>query len=91
MLHRNIDSASYLWEDILTEHPVDLLALRFAHDTYFYRGQAYQMRDSIARVLPHWKENMPHYGYLMGMHSFGLVETNLFAEAERVAKKVGLI
>jgi hypothetical protein len=85
---RNIDDASYLWEDILTDHPLDMLALRFAHDTYFYRGQQYEMRDSIARVLPYWRADMPLYGFLMGMHSFGLVETNLYPEAERVARKV---
>ncbi|XP_064642236.1 tetratricopeptide repeat protein 38-like [Lineus longissimus] len=82
-----MDDAAYLWEDILISYPLDMLALKFAHDTYFYNGLQYELMDSTARVLPHWKEDMPLYGYLMGMHSFGLVETNHFQEAERVAKK----
>ncbi|XP_005104787.1 tetratricopeptide repeat protein 38 [Aplysia californica] len=75
------------WEDILTEFPNDVLALKFAHDTYFYLGYSAQIRDSIARVLPHWKPTMPLYGYIHGMHSFGLEETNLYPEAEAAARK----
>lgn len=36
-----------------------MLALKFAHDAYFYMGAQMQMRDSVARVLPHWKPHMP--------------------------------
>ncbi|UYV81046.1 TTC38 [Cordylochernes scorpioides] len=79
--------AAELWETILIDHPSDMLAIKFAHDTYFYTGEQMQVRDSIARVLPYWNPTMPHYGYLHGMHAFGLVETNLFRQAELAAKK----
>ncbi|XP_013384664.1 tetratricopeptide repeat protein 38 isoform X2 [Lingula anatina] len=79
--------ACHVWEDILVAHPTDMLALKFAHDSYFYLGYQPHMRDSIARVLPYWKPTMPLYGYLFGMHSFGLVETSLFSEAEKVSRK----
>ena len=52
------------WEDILSQHPTDVTALKFAHDSYFYLGYQDQMRDSIARVLPYWNETMPLYGYV---------------------------
>ncbi|CAG5126771.1 unnamed protein product, partial [Candidula unifasciata] len=81
------EQACSVWEDILLEHPHDILALKFAHDTYFYLGHSYQIRDSIARVLPYWKRTHPLYGYVLGMHSFGLEETNLYPEAETVARK----
>ncbi|KAH9512625.1 Tetratricopeptide repeat protein 38 [Bulinus truncatus] len=55
--------ASCVWEDILVEHPHDVLALKFSHDNYFYLGDSYQIRDSIARVLPQWKPTMPLYGF----------------------------
>ena len=45
------------------EHPTDLLALKFAHDGYFYMGAQSQLRDSVARVLPHWKPHIPLYRY----------------------------
>ncbi|XP_014678114.1 PREDICTED: tetratricopeptide repeat protein 38-like isoform X1 [Priapulus caudatus] len=45
------------------------------------------MRDSIARVYPHWNASIPLYGYLPGMYAFGLCETDHCADAEKTAKK----
>ncbi|XP_028415798.1 tetratricopeptide repeat protein 38-like [Dendronephthya gigantea] len=75
------------WEEILTEYPTDVTALKFAHDSYFYLGYQDQMRDSIARVLPNWNDTIPLYGFLHGMYAFGLVETNFYNEAEKHAKQ----
>ncbi|CAH1251951.1 TTC38 [Branchiostoma lanceolatum] len=75
------------WEAIKQEHPTDMLAIKMAHDTYFYLGLGAPMRDSIAGVFPAWKPSMPHYSYLYGMHSFGLVETNFYDQAEKAARK----
>lgn len=79
--------ACLVWESILEENPLDMLALKFAHDSYFYQAHHPQMRDSIARVFPKWESSMPLYSYLYGMHSFGLEECNHYAEAEKVARK----
>ena len=46
------------------DHPKDLLALKFAHDNYFYLGLGPQMRDSIGRVWSKWDESVPLYGYV---------------------------
>lgn len=73
------------WEDILADHPTDLLALKFAHDGYFYMGAQTQMRDSVASVLPHWKPHMPLSSYLKGLYSFGLLETRFYDRAEKEA------
>ena len=45
------------------------------------------MRDSIARILPHWDPSFPLYSYLLGMYSFGLVQSNYFDEAFKTANK----
>ncbi|XP_055996633.1 tetratricopeptide repeat protein 38-like [Ostrea edulis] len=79
--------ACQIWESILVENPLDMLALKFSHDSYFYQGHHPQMRDSIARAMPHWKSSMPLYSYLFGMHAFGLEECNHYDEAERLAAK----
>lgn len=50
-----------MWEDILVDHPTDMLALKFSHDSYFYMGAQVAMRDSVARVLPYWKPHIPLY------------------------------
>lgn len=79
--------AASLWEDILIENPTDMLALKFAHDTYFYLGYQRQLRDSIARVLPRWKPSAPLYSYLHGMLAFGQCETNLYEDARKSAEE----
>lgn len=83
--HGNFLKASDVWEDILVDHPTDLLALKFAHDAYFYMGAQLPMRDSVARVLPYWKPHIPLSSYLKGMYSFGLLETRLYDQAEKTA------
>ncbi|VDK79041.1 unnamed protein product [Litomosoides sigmodontis] len=75
------------WEKILNETPNDLLALKFAHDGYFYLGDKRAIRDSVARVLPKWKPTTPCYSYLYGMYAFGLEECEQYHEAESYAKK----
>lgn len=81
----NFFKACDVWEDILVEHPTDMLALKFAHDAYFYTGAQNKLRDSVARVLPYWKPHMPLFSYLNGMYSFGLMETRAYDRAEKVA------
>lgn len=54
MASRNFPKACELWEQILQDHPTDMLALKFSHDAYFYLGYQEQMRDSVARVYPFW-------------------------------------
>jgi hypothetical protein len=86
----NLKRACSQWENILVEHPNDMMALKFAHDIYFYLGWHAQMRDSVARVLPVWKlhKRDDHlYSYLYGMYSFGLVQSNYFEEANQAALK----
>lgn len=78
--------AAALWEDILIDDPTDMLALKLAHDSYFYLGLQRQMRDSVARVLPRWKKSTPLYSYLHGMLAFGLCETNLYDRARKSAE-----
>lgn len=53
--------ATDVWEDILLDNPKDMLAIKFAHDSYFYLGYHPQMRDSIARVMPAWNTEIPLY------------------------------
>ncbi len=70
------------WEAILLDHPRDILALKTAHLFDFYRGDARQLRGRIARVLPQWDADVPLHAYVLGMHAFGLEESNLYAQAE---------
>eukprot|EP01024_Parvocaulis_polyphysoides_P036853 TRINITY_DN3274_c2_g1_i11.p1 TRINITY_DN3274_c2_g1~~TRINITY_DN3274_c2_g1_i11.p1 ORF type:complete len:467 (-),score=70.84 TRINITY_DN3274_c2_g1_i11:384-1784(-) len=79
--------ATKIWEKILVEHPRDPIALKAAHDTYFYLGQGVQMRDSIARVLKHYEGDNQYYGFILGMYSFGLEECGDYGKAFEMASK----
>ncbi|XP_005379564.1 PREDICTED: tetratricopeptide repeat protein 38 isoform X2 [Chinchilla lanigera] len=83
----NFPKACELWEEILRDHPTDMLALKFAHDGYFYLGYQEQMRDSVARVYPFWTPDVPLSSYVKGLYSFGLMETHFYDQAEKLAKE----
>ncbi|HLH51714.1 MAG TPA: tetratricopeptide repeat protein [Roseiarcus sp.] len=78
--------ATGIWEDILLDHPTDALALRFAHDSYFYLGHSLSIRDSVARVLPFWDSQNPNYGYVLGAYAFGLEEAGELRRAEEFGR-----
>ncbi|MEO8485313.1 MAG: tetratricopeptide repeat protein [Betaproteobacteria bacterium] len=71
---------------VLVEHPRDALALQVAHLMDFYRGDAVNLRNRVARVLPHWGHEVPGYSYVLGMYAFGLEEMNQYGEAEETAR-----
>jgi tetratricopeptide (TPR) repeat protein len=82
-----IIGATDIWEDILIDHPTDALALRFAHDSYFYLGHSLSIRDSVARVLPAWDAANPNYGFVLGQYAFGLEEAGELRRAEDFARQ----
>ncbi len=76
-----------LYGEIAVEYPRDLLAVQTAHIGDFALGQSTLLRDRIAQVLPHWNTDVPGYGYVLGMHAFGLEETGLYARAEDTGRR----
>ncbi|MNL02093.1 hypothetical protein D3C87_1225880 [compost metagenome] len=70
------------YADILIDYPHDTLALQVGHIGDFLLGRSAMLRDRVAGILPAWNRQMPDYGYVLGMHAFGLEETNLYAQAE---------
>lgn len=73
--------------DILLDYPRDLLALQVAHVGDFFLGASTLLRDRIAQVLPQWDASTPGFGYVLGMHAFGLEETSLYAKAEDTGRR----
>ncbi|MBP0618868.1 tetratricopeptide repeat protein [Cupriavidus consociatus] len=71
-----------LYGDIVIDYPRDSLALQVAHIGDFLLGQSTLLRDRIAQVLPHWNTRVPGFGYVLGMHAFGLEETHRYEQAE---------
>ena len=69
------------------DHPHDIVALQSGHLMDFYRANARNLRDRIARALPKWSADMPGYPILLGMHSFGLEETGDYGRAEETGRR----
>ena len=69
------------------DYPRDLLGLQAGHLMDFYRANARNLRDRIARALPHWSPDLPGYPILLGMHAFGLEETGDYARAEDLGRR----
>jgi len=83
MLLANNWTAAAVALDYHTMHyPHDMLGLQAGLLMDFYRGNARNLRDRIARVLPYWSEDRPGYGIVLGMYAFGLEETGDYARAE---------
>lgn len=83
----DVDTALSRLELLLADYPRDIVALRIAHYLHFYAGAARDMRASVARSLSHWDAGMPFYGYVLGMHAFGLEESGDYDVAERVGRE----
>ncbi len=81
------DDACRTFDAVLVDHPRDAVALQTAHLMDFLRGDALNLRNRIARVLPHWSAEVPGYSYVLGMQAFGLEECNQYPEAERTAHR----
>jgi len=71
-----------LWEEILVQHPRDVLAFRLAHFNNFWLGRPEAMRDSVDRVEPHWGRELPGYGTLLSCKCFAYEECGDYDSAE---------
>lgn len=67
--------------------PQDILGLQAGHLIDFFRANARNLRDRLARVLPKWSEYHPDYGIVLGMYAFGLEEVGDYAAAEAIGRE----
>ena len=69
-------------DQLLIAWPTDLLALLSGHLLDFFRGDARNLRDRIARSMGSIDPESPHYGFVRGMFAFGLEESGHYEAAE---------
>lgn len=84
LIEGEYERAEARFEDILTGYPRDALALQMGHLFDFFRGDARNLRDRVARVLHAWKSSDPGYHALLGMYAFGLEECGQYGKAEEI-------
>ena len=85
-LNGNFEQASEMWGRAALLYPRDVTAIQFAQLGDFYLGYSQMLRDRVARVLPHWDRAVPNYGFVLGMHAFGLEECGDYANADAVGR-----
>lgn len=67
--------------------PHDLVALQVGHQADFFRANARNLRDRIARALPAWSSDIPGHSILFGMYAFGLEECGDYSRAEEAGRR----
>lgn len=86
-LDGDVARAALRYGELVRDYPRDRLALLVAHSLDFRLGRRDMLRDRIAGVLPHWDTRDAEYGYVLGMHAFGLEESGDYDRALAAARK----
>ncbi|NNK65234.1 MAG: tetratricopeptide repeat protein [Rhodobacteraceae bacterium] len=87
LLAGNWTRAAHHLDRHLMEWPRDILALQAGHNIDFFRADARDLRDRVARLLPDWDESLPGYSSVLGMYAFGLEEAGDYGRAEAFGRE----
>ncbi|MBT2324898.1 tetratricopeptide repeat protein [Variovorax paradoxus] len=83
----DMGGANRLLDRHLVDHPRDLFALQLTHMADLVLGQSSMLRDRIGRARSQWSADDVGYGYVLGMHAFGLEECNEYGRAEALGQE----
>ena len=83
----DLDRCLAVFEDLLLDHPHDILAYRLAHYLHFFIGDLPAMLASSSRAMSYWNESVPGYGYILGCRSFALEENQDPVSGEAVGRR----
>jgi len=83
----DLDRALAIWEEILSAHPTDVLAFRFAHYKYFWTGRTRDMLASVERIAPKWSRELSGYGPMQGCRCFAHEEVGNYDTAEKAGRE----
>ena len=78
--------AAAIWEQVLADHPRDVLAFRLAHFTNFWLGRPDRMLASVRAVEPAWDDDLPYYTTLLACRCFAHEECGFYTEAEAAGR-----
>jgi len=80
------DHAVEIWEQILSEHPRDILAFRLAHFVNFWLGRPDVMLASVLGIEHNWNDDLPGYNAVLGCRCFAHEECGHYTEAEAAGR-----
>lgn len=81
-----MDRALAVWEQILADHPRDVLAFRLHHFCAFWLGRPEAMLKAVETVLPRWDATVPHWGSVLACRSFANEESGHYTVAEAAGR-----
>jgi tetratricopeptide (TPR) repeat protein len=81
------DRAAEIWDQILRDHPHDILAFRLAHFVNFWLGRPEVMLRSVLTVEKHWSESEAGYNAILGCRCFAHEECGYYTEAEAAGRE----
>lgn len=76
-----------LWEQIVAEHPHDLLAFRLHHFTAFWMGAPERMLTVVEGVVPRWSDAIPGWGSVLACRCFANEECGSYTVAEHAGRE----
>jgi hypothetical protein len=74
-------------EQIVIDHPVDILALRLHHFNSFWLGDSVGLRSLPACALGAWESSMLGFGNVLGTLAFGYEECGDYVTPERLGRQ----
>jgi tetratricopeptide (TPR) repeat protein len=81
------DKAAAIWEDILWDHPHDILAFRLHHFVNFWFGRPEAMLATVLSVEKHWSGAIPGFNAILGCRCFAHEESGYYLEAETAGRE----
>ena len=75
------------YEQIASDYPHDLFALRIAQSELFWIGEVAWMRDISERAASSWTSDVPGYSSYLSIRAFGLEENGDYALAEQCGRE----
>ena len=83
----HVDAAVRHWEDILVDHPRDMMAVSFMNAAYLFHGESKRILNKSAAIAKYWTPSTPFYSDFLSYYAFGLMENNFYKQSEDMSKK----
>jgi len=80
------DRTLAIWEQILDEHPRDILALRLHHFNAFWLGRPGSMAREVEQALPRYSRDLAGWGTLLACRCFAHEELGNYTLAESAGR-----
>jgi hypothetical protein len=80
------DRAASIWQQIIDEHPRDIVAFRLAHFINFWLGRPAAMLASVNGLMRYWSDELPWYNAVLGCLCFANEESGHYTEAEQAGR-----